>query len=132
MDLHGIRTDLAAILAPLGYQSYAYLPDDPQVLPAAVVGVPAAIEYGMTLGSTVAVEIPLTLVFSMTSVQDAQARMDAALSTGVTGSVIDALRTTGSTYWNGSVRVTGAGPVGTVAVGSSNALAVTLTLSLHA
>lgn len=129
MDLAAIREDLAAILQDVGFNSTSFVQPDPSGLPAMFSGLPQSM-IPLTLRKWV-VTLPVTLLFSIADVQDAQRRLDTALSPGVDGSVYDALHAESGCSWE-SLRWVAADNVRTVLVGETHALACDITLELTA
>jgi hypothetical protein len=75
---------------------------------------------------------PVAIVASAANAEDAQARLDAAISVGgVEGSLPDAFKGAASPPWR-SLRYTGAENTRVVTVGASEALAVDLLLEITA
>ena len=131
MDLRALRTQLAQVGQTCGLNTWDYMPDDPQNLPALVIEGFSA----MTRLNAIVTELDLEVVFYVNNAEakDAAARLDGLFSVGVDPGVsfIDALDAftegnpadTGA-YWR-SVRFKSAGPSrryampgdGTVALG---------------
>jgi hypothetical protein len=131
MNLHQIRLDLSAALSDLGWNSYAYLPDDISVFPAAAVRVPTAITYNSAGGGVSTITLPVTLLVSRANAQDAQQRLDLALSTGNPESVTDALRAVTEPSWR-ALQPTGVSNFGSTQLGNTSVLAADLNLELMA
>lgn len=133
MDIPAIRAALVALLADKGLNAYPTLVAAP-VLPAVVVSVPSEITYRVTLRLD-QLDIPLVVLASMAETDDAQARLDAALSRGTDGSIIDAvsdaIASPSGTAWQ-SIRCTGATNFRRVSIGQGEALAADLTLEIVA
>jgi len=103
MDIPAIRRAMASGLDGLGYTIYPTdaTPIDP---PAITIGLPQQVRPNQTLntdGLTIAVKVYIPMGDDDTAYED----MDTALSTGITGSVIDALRGLTSTAWRGKLLV---------------------------
>ena len=130
MDLAQVRDDLRAVMQAAGYNAYKYIPLDVNKYPAAFSGVPSTMAK-LTL-TRWQITLPLTLLFNSASPEDAQRRLDVALTPGTADSVYDALttltRTTGAAWT--SLKFVGAGNVRTVKIGNGNALACDITLEL--
>lgn len=104
MDVGAIREGLERALGGLGYTPYAYSLGDIDP-PAFVIGLPVEVQYGTTIADGNALEVPVTVYVSTADAEDAVVRMDAALSTGVDGSIYDALRAARSSAWRGRIVV---------------------------
>ena len=133
MDLRQIRADLGAVARESNFAAWDYEPDDPKDLPAAVVG---GIQ-SMTRLNAVVTQIKLDVTFYVNAVdpQDASARLDLALSTGMPDSFIDQLDSVmpvDGPSWR-SIRFDSSGPYKRYAMpGGGVALGVTVTLELTA
>lgn len=87
MNLAQLRADLKAVAETAGFNAWDFLPDDPQHLPAAVVG---GIHAMVRLNAHVTqVQIGITFYASHADAKDATRRLDLALSTGDPNSFID-------------------------------------------
>lgn len=129
MDIGAIRADLANVLDGLGWKAFAYIPEDVKTLPAAAVNPPTEIDYGYSLTLT-QIALAITLYVSTNNTKTAQARLDTALSTGITGSIYDALKADVThTSWR-SVDVNGAGNIRLVEVGNARAIAIDMNITL--
>lgn len=128
MNFAAIRSDLATVLTGLGFTAWDYVPGDPVTLPAGIVNPPSETNYSSTMKGSTAV-LAVTLYASLASFEDAQRRLDAALSTGVTGSLVDAVRAASASSWR-AARVIGAGAARSVVIGEATALAIDLNLEL--
>lgn len=132
MDLANIREDLALVLQSVGFAAASYVPNDSQSFPAAFAGVPTDMVPRTT--TKWVVTLPLTLLFNLADGQDAQRRLDVALSPGADNSVYDALLSatkTGLASWE-SCRWLSAGNVRAVTVGQAQALACDVNLEIMA
>lgn len=129
MNLGDIRTELSAALTAAGWHAYAFVPDDPGRLPAAVVQVPSELEYGITLGLD-RVVLPVTLVVSKANPESGQATLDRALSTGSNDSIYDILHAVNSGGAWRSIRIPGAGSFRVVTVGAAEAYACDVTIEV--
>ena len=90
-DLTAIRQELADVGAALGYTPWPFVPNDIQQMPAIVVGVPTEIVYGRTFqGGSATITLPVTIVVDWGSAEDAEQRLNAAVSSGTPGSLFDA------------------------------------------
>lgn len=133
MNLRAIREDLAAVAQEAGFNSWSVSPDDPQDLPAAVVG---GIQNLVRLNRlTTQIQIGITFYVSLAEPVDATARLDLALSVGETGSFIDLLDSVHAedgAAWR-SVRFVSAGPYTRFTMpGGGAALGVEVQLELTA
>lgn len=133
MDLRAIRKDLGVVAQEAGFNAWDYEPDDPQNLPAAVVG---GIRSMTRLNAQVTrVELGVTFYVNAADPQDATARLDLALSTGIQDSFIDNLDTDAEKpdrSWR-SVRFAASGPYTRYSMpGGAVALGVEITLELTA
>jgi hypothetical protein len=89
MDLARIREDLAAVATAAGFNSWDYEPDDPQTLPACIIG---GIREMERLNAIVTrAQILVTFYCSVADPKDATRRLDLALSVGHPNSFIDML-----------------------------------------
>lgn len=80
MDLRQLRADISAVAQAAGFNSWDYMPDDPQDLPAAVVG---GIKSMERLNRQVTqVQIGVTFYASAADPLDATSVIDRALSIG--------------------------------------------------
>lgn len=134
MKLRELRTDLGVVAATAGFNAWNIVPDDPQYLPAAVVGGVRSMQV-ITMDGGVEVELVVTFYVPMTDAEDSTAVLDLVLSMGEDGSFLTVLM--GVTAEDGpawrSVRFTQAGPYHTVAMpGGSVALAVEVVLTFTA
>lgn len=136
MDLRQVRADLATVAATAGFNAWDFEPDDPQQLPAAVVGAPLLIER-MNAHVT-KLQLPVGLYVSNADARAATALLDQALSTGVgEGSFLDALDSltqadTEASAWR-SARFESASQYQRVALdGGGSMLAVPIVLELTA
>lgn len=123
-----MRADLAVVAKAAGFSSFAYEPDDPQNLPAAVVG---GIQ-SMTRLNRLTTELVLGVTFycSLASARDAASRLDKVLSIGTGTGFLDLLATT-STFKSWVFQ--SAGPYTTYQLpGGDFALGCTVTLQLTA
>lgn len=136
MDLRALRKDLRVVAGESGFTAWDFVPEDPQDLPAAVVGAPKSMVRMNRLITQV--EIPITFYASLADPLDATERLDLALSTGLPNSFIDLLdfaaQQEGATApsWR-SVRFVSAGPYTRFALpGTVYALGVEVILELTA
>jgi hypothetical protein len=127
MDIAAIREDLAHVMQAAGYNSTSYVNPDPSGLPAMFSGLPTSM-VPLTTRKWV-MTMPVTLLFSLADAQDAQRRLDTALSPGVTGSVYDALKDATGCSWD-SLRYVNADDVREVVLGESRALACDITIEI--
>lgn len=134
MDLRQLRIDLGKVAQTAGYNAWDYTPDDPQNLPAAVVG---GIRSMVRLNAlTTQIQVEVTFYVSAADPKDAAGRLDLALSVGLDGSFIDCLDTMSEApntpSWR-SVRLDSAGPYQRVLMpGGGAALSVAIVLELTA
>lgn len=133
MDLRQIRTDIGVVAGESGFNAWDYAPDDPQDLPAAVVG---GIKSMVRLNAVVTeCQIEVTFYVNAADPQDAAARLDLALSVGLPDSFIDMLDSVtpaDGPSWR-SIRFESAGPYQRYAIpGGAVALGCTVTLELTA
>ena len=134
MDLRAVRHDLGVVAQNIGLNAWDYQPDDPQNLPAAVVG---GIQEMHRLNRIVTqFKLGVTLYVNCADPQDATAALDLYLSTGLDGSFIEALDAVipglDSPAWR-SVRFDSAGPYRRYSMpGGGAALGVEVVLELTA
>lgn len=133
MDLRQLRADLGVVAASSGFNAWSYQPDDPQDLPAAVVG---GIKSMERLNQTVSqLMIGVTFYANAADPQDATERLDLALSVGNPDSFIDTLDSVeiaDGPAWR-SVRFDSAGPYTRYSMpGGGSSLGVEVTLELTA
>lgn len=138
MNLIAIRQDLATVAKTCGLNAWDYPPDDPLVLPCAVVGSPQGMRR---MNKTVTeVLIPVTFYVSNADAQDAARRLDALLSIGVQDvleatsylDVLDAVHAEDGPAWR-SITFEHAEPYELVSMpGDSTALACRIQLKLTA
>lgn len=132
MDLRQIRTDLGTVAGEAGYSAWSYQPDDPQALPAAVVGGIHSFER-LNVKET-RIELGVTFYVSLQNAEDAAARLDLLLSVGDPDSFVTLLDAVdpATASWFG-LWITSAGPYQRVAMpDSSVALSVELVLQITA
>lgn len=132
VDLAQVRSDLATVMSTVGFNTYSYVMQDPQNYPAAFAGIPTSFER-LSLGRW-KFTLPLTMLFSIADPQDAQRRLDNALSPGQTNSVYDAIQyadKTGLAAWSSIAWVKGGNPR-EVTIGKTMAFAYDIELSLTA
>lgn len=94
MDIAAIRAELADVLAEgTGFGFWDFIPDDVQTYPAGVVNCPDEITYARTFsGGSGFVTVSISVAVSWDDPEDAQRRLDLAMSAGVgTGSLYDYL-----------------------------------------
>lgn len=90
MDLRAIRVDLSTVAVTAGFDNaWSIQPDDPQSLPAAVVG--GIISMERLNAIVTKIMLPITLYVNAADIQDATERLDLALSTGLPNSLIDCM-----------------------------------------
>lgn len=130
MDIAAIRRGLTDAAVNLDCSVYAYPPDDLED-PALVIGLPQQVLPNRTLGVD-QLDIRVTYYAARVDNQDALAKLDTALSTGVNGSIIDVLRSATSSAWRGKPLVPLASAIREVAVGDVVYLAADLTLQIIA
>lgn len=133
MDLRALREDLTAVAEAAGFNAWSYVPDDPQDLPAAVVG---GIQEMNRLNQHVTqIKLGISFIANAADPVDATARLDLALSTGNAESFIDMLDSVGTEdgpAWS-SVRFDSAGPYTSIDLpGGGTALGVEIVLQLTA
>lgn len=129
MDVAAIRTDLADACNAAGYNAYSYVPGNVVSLPAAVSGV---VEQYEALNAMLnRIELRVRLYVSRASIADAWRQIDAAMSTGVAGSLIDALNELPDASWR-NCHVTGAENVHDETVGTKQTIAVDVLLEIIA
>jgi len=97
VNVASIRADLVEV-CPSMYVKHAYVPETVKAFPAVIANPPRVVEYRATLGLC-RLEIALTVVASSATIEDAQARLDAALSTDGPESVLAAIEGVLSTEW---------------------------------
>ncbi len=133
MDLRQVRKDLGVVAGEAGFSAWDYVPDDPQDLPAAVVGGLSLFERLNAIVTKV--NIGITFYVDLSDAQDAAARLDLVLSTGMPNSFIDWLDSVTSNdlpAWR-SVRFLSAGPYNRYTMpGGAVALGVEVTLEITA
>lgn len=131
LDLEAIRKEAASVGVDAGWEnSWDHVPNDVQAYPALVVGVPEEITYIRTLVGGGTVTLPITVAVSYDDPEDAQRRLDAALSVNVDGSLVNWFFTHVGVAWS-SVEILRGGDYRLVKVGSSKdgkALAADLTI----
>ncbi len=130
MDIAQIRDDLATVMQAKGFAANSFVKPDPAALPGAMSGIPQEM-VPLTLRKWRMV-LPVTLLFAIDDPEDAQRRLDAALSPGGSDSVYDALQDsalTAGAAWE-SIRWVKADNVRTVSVGEALALAIDVTLEV--
>ncbi len=89
MDMRQVRADLGTVARSAGWNAWDYQPDDPQNLPAAVVG---GISEFMRLNRLVSqFKIGVTFYVNLANPQDAAERLDLVLSPGNPDSFLDVL-----------------------------------------
>lgn len=124
MNVRAIRTDMAAALSAAGYTGLPAVPDTVPDFPAAIVAPPRAIDFGETL-TQASLLIPVTIAVSASDIDDAQRRLDLAVSTGNPESVVDVLNGTASANWT-SIRVDSIEGYRSVTDGAQRAMALDL------
>ncbi len=133
VDLAQIREDLASsVLQPCGFNSFSYVFQDPNGFPAAFAGIPTSFDR-LSLGRW-RIALPLTLLFSIADPDDAQRRLDDALSPGNPKSIYDAIVAadkTGLAAWASIAWVRGHNPR-EVSIGKSMAFAYDIDIELTA
>lgn len=87
MDLHQLRADVGAVGRAAGFNAWSYEPDDPQNLPALVVGGVKSL-IRKTMSGICELEIDITLYVNAANPEDAAARLDLALSLGMADSFL--------------------------------------------
>lgn len=111
MNLRQLRTDVGAVAAGAGFNAWNIEPDDPEHLPAAVVGGVRSMQL-ITMAGGVEVELVVTFYVSTADAEDGTAVLDMVLSMGQPDSFLTALL--GVEQENGpawsSVRFVQAGP----------------------
>jgi len=134
VDLRQLRTDLSVVGASAGFNAWNVEPDDPQHLPAMVVGGVRSMRI-LTIDGGVEVEISATFYANAADNEDATATLDMVLSIGTADSFLDwllSVKPVDEPAWR-SVRFVQAGPYHEVALpGSGTALAVEVVLSFTA
>lgn len=134
MDLRQLRVDLGVVGQMAGFNAWNIVPDDPQHLPAMVVGGVRSMQV-ITMDGGVEVELVATFYTSTADAEDATAVLDLVLSIGKEDSFLDWLlnvKPVDGPAWR-SVRFVQAGPYHDVAMpGGSVALAVEVVLSFTA
>lgn len=128
MQLAAIRTALATVSVP-GFKSYRSAVDVGDI-PAIVVGQVSAIKYTSSYGGSSEIELPVRVIVSRADEQSAQTLLDAAMSLGHEGSVVDALRDVVGPWRTMTVN-SASEPFG-VTVGTAEAIEVVFTLSISA
>ena len=107
MNIGAIRTALAGCLSTVYSNDWHVLADDPTVdvaAPEVRVLSPADVRYGVSLGLD-SVTVPVRVVVSQGDDVAALDLLDLMLSTGIDGSLVDALRSSGSHLWRGAPQV---------------------------
>lgn len=135
LDLRAVREGLASAARECGFSAWDYQPDDPQQLPAAVVGAPVEME-ALTLTRWKLV-VPVTFYCSTADPKDASERLDLVLSINLVDeddeprlSFIDTLKAAEAPPWK-SARFSSAEtgrytmPGGSVALGTRVDIEVT-------
>lgn len=128
MDIGKIRQGLADALAVMDINVYAYPPGEPED-PAAVIGLPQQVTPNRTLGGD-QVDILVTFYAARADDDDAVAKLDTALSTGIEGSILDVLRSATSTAWRGKPLVPLANAVREAVFVDASFLAADLTVTI--
>lgn len=133
MDLRKVRQDIGVVAGESGFNAWDYQPDDPQDLPAAVVGGIQSMKRLNRL--TTEVKIDVTFYVNASDPEDAAKRLDLALSVGMPDSFIDMLDSVtveDGPSWR-SIRFNSAGSYMKYQMpGNAVALGVTVTLELTA
>lgn len=129
MNLAQIRIDIAKVLRTLGWNGWNFQPND-LTFPAAVVKMPTSIAFNTNMGGIATIELPVQLLVNSAQAEDAQKRLDLALSTGNPESIHDALKAAEGA-WRG-INVTGVTNIGYTTVGNSQPLCVDVTTSILA
>lgn len=89
MNVGAVRADLRAVAESVGFNAWAYQPDDPKDLPAAIIG---GVKQYTRLNQTVTqIQLGVSFLANLNDPEDATNRLDLALSVGVDGSFIDAI-----------------------------------------
>lgn len=133
MNVRDIRRDIGVVAGRAGFNAWDYQPDDPQDLPAAVVG---GIKEMTRLNKKVTqLKIGVVFYVNAADAQDATSRLDLALSVGNPDSFIDMLDEVtqqDSPSWK-AIRFESAGPYQKYQMpGESIALGVEAVLELTA
>lgn len=135
MDLRQVRKDLATVGTTAGFNSWSVHPDDPQDLPALVVGGIKSMTR-LTMSGVCQFELELAFYVSAASPDDAAERLDMVLSLGEPDSFLTVLEAVSAQRDNPawrSARFVGAGPYQRVTMpGGGAAMSVTVTLELTA
>lgn len=130
MDVHAIRLAIAEICQGIGYNAKHYVPEDAVSYPAAIVGIPRAIDYGESLGLAL-VTLPVHVACSAASLQDAQRRLDEAVSTTGERSVRAALHEATNDAWS-SIKVLGVEEARLISDGQAQSLAMDVMVEVRA
>lgn len=130
MDVNAIRADIAAKLKAAGYSSWSFVPGSVSQFPAAVVGVPTAVEYATTLGLAL-VHIPVTVAFSAADDKGSQAGLDKAAGTSDALSVFVILDRSTASSWR-QIHVAGMNGARYVQDGSNQVLAADFAVEVYA
>lgn len=133
MNLAQLRADLKAVAEAAGFNAWDFVPDDPQDLPASVVG---GIQSMVRLNAHVTqVKIGIEFYANHADAKDATRRLDLVLSTGDPNSFIDILdhvEESDGPSWR-SIRFDSCGPYTLVTMpGGGSALKVEATYELTA
>lgn len=129
MDIGAVRGELTTALAGQGLTVYDGISGAPQ-LPAVYVGTIKRVSIAsMRLGQ---LDLAITILAAMADWSDAQARIDTALSTGITGSIIDAVKAAVNGTDIRSVKFVDANNVRIVKVGQADVLAADCNLEVVA
>lgn len=128
MQLAAIRTALATVVCPpfKAYRSAIALGD----LPAIVVGHPTSVVYTASYGGSSDIVLPMRCLVPRADEQSAQDLLDAAMSIGHDGSVVDALRDVVGPWRTMTVN-SASEPFG-VTVGNAEAVEVVFILNISA
>lgn len=129
-DLNAVAAELKVALVAFGIKNvYKVEPSAPE-LPAAIVMSPSKIDYHVNYAGHCLYHITVRVILPSTDVDKTRVKLNTYVSTGVPGSIVDALEKHAHTAWE-SLVVTG-GAFGSPPTGEATALAADLFTEIQA